>query len=282
MISLRVGSVGPAVRRMQEVLAAYLATDRLIPDGVFGANTRAALVLVQRRLGVDDDGIYGPATRAALWSAMGADPKTGVAKYQRDGVTVWNCTLDATPLTHHTSHRHRDLAEIDCVMLHSTGCRMPEYENVPAAWDRVHAHAGITHAGHIVLLQPWTLLIYHGTRLHGRTVGIEVAGNREGILGQDSTRWHGGGGPHALTEGQLSAAVVLGQMLREQLPSWRNVIAHRQTDGDREADPGAEVWQKIALPWRQNYKLGDLNGAAFGQGRRIPREWDPEKRARYW
>lgn len=62
---LRRGSRGAAVERLQQRLRArgFLQSS---PDGVFGADTEAAVKAAQRRYGLEPDGIVGPATWDAL------------------------------------------------------------------------------------------------------------------------------------------------------------------------------------------------------------------------
>ena len=68
---LTVGSAGPAVVRLQSLLAAagYAAS----PDGVFGPRTRAAVIAFQASRSLNPDGIVGPKTWRAL-QAPGAVP----------------------------------------------------------------------------------------------------------------------------------------------------------------------------------------------------------------
>ena len=62
---LRLGMRGPAVTRLQERLRSTGVFTGSI-DGVFGAQTQAAVQAAQRRLGLTPDGVVGPATWAAL------------------------------------------------------------------------------------------------------------------------------------------------------------------------------------------------------------------------
>lgn len=63
---LRQGSRGPEVAELQEKLNRAGAEPPLVPDGIFGSLTRAAVVTFQSTHGLDADGIAGPKTRAAL------------------------------------------------------------------------------------------------------------------------------------------------------------------------------------------------------------------------
>ncbi len=101
--TLRRGASGPAVRDLQEQLAAqryWLGT----PDGAFGDLTHQAVVAFQKVNGLARDGIVGPATRAALAQPAAPRPRTGggdvlevdkatqVLLWVRDGAVlhIWN------------------------------------------------------------------------------------------------------------------------------------------------------------------------------------------------
>jgi hypothetical protein len=62
---LKQGNTGNGVRRLQQSLN-WCYGYHLTEDGIFGPNTRNALVGMQRRVGTSADGIYGPNTRAAM------------------------------------------------------------------------------------------------------------------------------------------------------------------------------------------------------------------------
>jgi hypothetical protein len=64
-VTLRFGSTGPAVTRLQQRLRDRGFNPGAI-DGDFGENTLAAVKAFQRSVGLPDDGVVGPNTRAAL------------------------------------------------------------------------------------------------------------------------------------------------------------------------------------------------------------------------
>jgi peptidoglycan hydrolase-like protein with peptidoglycan-binding domain len=66
---LTVGAEGPAVRRLQEALAA-LGYDPGTPDGVFGPATRSAVMDFQRSNRLNPDGIAGERTLEAINDAL--------------------------------------------------------------------------------------------------------------------------------------------------------------------------------------------------------------------
>jgi peptidoglycan hydrolase-like protein with peptidoglycan-binding domain len=70
--TLRTGSSGPDVRRLQRILVMIKVLDFDEIDGVFGPKTDAAVRSVQEGAGLAVDGIAGPNT----WAALPADPNT--------------------------------------------------------------------------------------------------------------------------------------------------------------------------------------------------------------
>ncbi len=71
MTTLRQGSQGDPVRRLQLLLNSTLRLNpALPPDGQFGPRTQAAVVLFQQKNGLVADGIVGPRT----WEALGQRP----------------------------------------------------------------------------------------------------------------------------------------------------------------------------------------------------------------
>jgi peptidoglycan hydrolase-like protein with peptidoglycan-binding domain len=77
--TLRAGSTGPAVRRLQRALRRTPDLS-LVVDGVLGSRTDAAVRLFQGTQGLAVDGIVGPAT----WSAL---PDGGAMPELRTGST---------------------------------------------------------------------------------------------------------------------------------------------------------------------------------------------------
>ena len=69
---------------------------------------------------------------------------------------------------------------------------------------------------------------------------------------------------------------------------WLFVFAHRQSKDTRIADPGEEIWKKVAIPWMNNLGIYDRSCVKhdkeykLGSGRPIPKEWDSNRKAKYW
>ena len=171
----------------------------------------------------------------------------------------------------------RNWRSITGVMLHSTGGVLGESEE---RWGRgISAHCGITRRGKLILIHPWETMIWHGHAPSRWTIGIEIDGNPEGKPGY---HWKPGGGPHSVTESQVRACEVLLHLLTTEFAARgqriEQVLAHRQSSGQRECDPGWQVWRRIGLPWLDI--LGATCGpdgpsSTWGTGLPIPREWDP-------
>lgn len=68
---LRLGSTGPAVQELQQLLNAAGVHPPLVVDGSFGPATRAAVIWFQRAHGLDPDGVVGPRTRTVLYGREG-------------------------------------------------------------------------------------------------------------------------------------------------------------------------------------------------------------------
>jgi hypothetical protein len=60
------------------------------------------------------------------------------------------------------------------------------------------------------------------------------------------------------------------------------LVAHRQSSASRRNDPGSAVWSRIALPMSAELGLSDGGpGFKIGDGRAIPKEWDPRSKVNY-
>lgn len=67
--NLKTGSRGESVKKLQTLLN-NCNNAGLNVDGIFGKNTRAAVIAFQKNHGLVPDGIYGPATAAKLKEIM--------------------------------------------------------------------------------------------------------------------------------------------------------------------------------------------------------------------
>jgi hypothetical protein len=180
----------------------------------------------------------------------------------------------------------RDWQSIKGVTVHRTACIFGEDVE---RWKGLDAHIGVTLGGQVFILQPLTLGIWHGNGLSPFTIGIEFEGNPAGFIKANGQPyyWPQGGGPHPCTPAMEYSGVELFDFLlnefQENGAAWEGVWAHRQSSKSRESDPGVEVWQKIAMSWRE--KLGCPASQLeqhWGDGQPIPREWDSNSHHRFW
>ena len=294
---------GAAVRRWQEILLhAGYDLPKWGADGSFGDETDVATRKAQTDLKANGlytgpiDGIVGPKTMAAL------DKHTEDIKLPNEPIVSLVGDVEVHDYRHFASppknySYDREWKTISGVVLHRTACVLGEK---PERYLPVNAHIGVTMGGRIVLAHAWNKMIWHGHAPSPWTIGIEFDGNPEGKPGY---WWKPGGGPHPITDAQVAAADVLLDLLLAEFKrndqELRYIVAHRQSSDQREADPGWECWQKIALPWMERtgavpgprdghpptkgLKLPvGYAGDTWGTGLQIPREWDPRSTIPFW
>jgi peptidoglycan hydrolase-like protein with peptidoglycan-binding domain len=82
--TLKSGSTGSDVRRLQRLFVMMKSLDPTDIDGVFGPKTEAAVKSFQQGEGLAVDGIVGPQT----WGALPADPDTPLLRRGSSGPVV--------------------------------------------------------------------------------------------------------------------------------------------------------------------------------------------------
>lgn len=278
----------PAVTRLQELLGIWGFDVEC--DGWFGPVTQKAIKGFQLAQGLVVSGIATPHT----WQALQVEDEPDLLADQE---SFRPRLLDRTTL-HPLPAKHGSLRtwnDIWGVTFHQCGCLLGDR---PGRWDTLRAHIGVTRDGTVIIVNPLERIIYHGNGLNSRTIGIEIDGLHEGLLGVRRTA-PGDAGPHPLTDLQVRACdEILFPWLVGKFEAnggvWRNIHAHRQSSPTRRADPGSEIWQRIAMPWieRLHAKGGDWGSAqdggpdftmntSKGRGRPIPRDWCAGYTAKY-
>jgi hypothetical protein len=264
---------GSAVIRLQEMLD-LLGFDGGPNDGIYGPATERMVARFQESAGMKVDGICGPKTWLEIFARLNSKASRIFKMDESTGI-VDRRGLHARPKLYKCG---RYWSAITGVTMHQTGCAMPSN---PAGWDRVNAHIGITQEGIVILINDPIDFIWHAQGLSASTIGIEIEGNYQGIDGDMSTLWRGGGGPHHLNPAMIAAAERARLWIAEQFrmagEEWQSIYAHRQSKDTRIADPGEEIWKKIAIPWFWGIVgIGNLPSAEFscGSGRPIPAEWN--------
>ena len=269
---------GSAVMRLQE-FGDLLGVDHGENDGIFGPATFRVVNDLQVELGLKVDGVCGPETWSAILAKIDEEPMAFVEGiYDRRG-------MHKPPKLY---ARTREWESIAGVTLHQTGCRMPI---APKGWDRLNAHIGITRDGKVIIANDPCDMIWHAQGLSKHTIGIEIAGNYAGIDGNPNTVWKGGGVPNRLNREMMRALDRAFQWICDQFEEngrkLTGVFAHRQSAPSRIADPGSEIWQKVAMPWMDKVGIvgesrASVRDFAYKNGRPIPREWDGDSNHNYY
>ena len=174
------------------------------------------------------------------------------------------------------SHDHGKRKPPTGICLHQTACLLGER---PERWDSVGAHIGITRGGKVIWLHDFDRLVWHGNGWNQTTIGIEIDGLYAGVEGDASTVWNDPRTPHreqgmALTAEAVAAARDVIRWICQTTPSIKTIVAHRQSSGTRRSDPGQAIWQRVAIPARDELGLTTPT-LTLGTGQRIPEAWDP-------
>lgn len=184
------------------------------------------------------------------------------------------------------SDKHRDggfraWTKITGVCLHQTACNMGER---PERYDTLGAHFAVLRSGRVVWVHDMNRIVWHGNAWNAGTVGIEIDGLFEGVLGDPSTLWNDPSTKirevgQRVTPAQIVATKQLVRWICSEIAKAggeiKALVAHRQSSKDRRDDPGSEAWQAIALPLHAELSLHDGGvGFALG-GLPIPEAWDP-------
>lgn len=186
---------------------------------------------------------------------------------------------------YHSAHGEaalRPWSKITGICLHQTACLLGER---PERWDTVGAHLGVMRSGRVVWLHDFERVIWHGNNWNAGTVGIEIDGLYEGVLGDPRTVWddptttiHEKGmraTPEAIEATKQTIRWIC-SVVAKNAGDVRALVAHRQASEDRRNDPGSELWQAIALPLHAELGLHDGGlGFKLGTGSPIPEVWDP-------
>lgn len=262
---------GSAVRRVQEMLS-LIGFSAGEPDGKYGPCTEDAICAFQMRYGLEEDGIVGPLTLRALRGAATDTKAKDRGRLQPKGLVDISYS-HVPPRNMFKTRPKRDLSKIDSIVLHQTGCGMP---NTPGGWGRVNAHYGIMQDGTPIQLNPLTMSIWHAQGLSLRGIGIEIEGNYRGDEGSEWSLWAGGGPAANLNDKMTRAAQVILDDIWSHDVTPSHVYAHRQSSRMRRACPGGEIWRRIGIPLRGILDCPDEDLLeTFGKdSRTIPTSWD--------
>lgn len=141
----------------------------------------------------------------------------------------------------------------------------------------------------LVLSGPFDWHMNHGNGANGETLGVEIAGRFEGLLGDRSTLWCPDGRgtclPTRVTDdvvrGWRSALAHVVELARGEGHPLVDLFGHRQSSETRRSDPGEFLWEQVAIPLADEVGLKIHPDRVWGSGRPLPQQWDPLASAKY-
>lgn len=197
----------------------------------------------------------------------------------------------------------RDPSTITTVVIHQTACVFGASQAAinAAGGDRelaiarrslnVAAH-GVSFEGFYALPNPLLWYVWHANALNEPSLGLEIEGTFPGLMDDPTTAarediastW--GGKPMRMSELRVEAArACLKHMVDEARKlgcpiEW--IKAHRQSSATRRSDPGQEPWERVVLEYATK-ELGLKTDTKYviGDGRMIPKSWDPDGMGSY-
>ena len=176
---------------------------------------------------------------------------------------------DRTHLTPKSKRiRSRDPKTVYALVLHQMAFSRG---NDPSKYDKVTAHYAILPDGKILQLHPVSAYLYASNGFNRGSVAVEFAGNFPNTRGrcwqQDKY------GCHTLTAAQIEAGRYLVQHLISSI-GLTHILAHRQSSGTRENDPGPAIWYYVGQWAIDKHGLKDGGpGFKIGSGNPIPSAW---------
>lgn len=142
---------------------------------------------------------------------------------------------------------------------------------------RVNAHCTVFDEGAAVLAYPLRNYVQHGNGANATSIGIEIEGLYNGLPGGERPE------PTEVTiqTARDACSWIVSEAAKEGI-AILGVVAHRQYSGDRRADPGWAIWQRIAIEHCEHVLgLSPMPTLTDRKGRPIPREWDARQSAAY-
>jgi peptidoglycan hydrolase-like protein with peptidoglycan-binding domain len=281
------------IRRIQSLLNRRAGL-RLPENGVMGVETRAAIRDFRRREGLPGSGAIEPPPESAPVESPFAEPEpepepqaasdndapadqefdflvdainkvTGTASDLMARTRIEDRTASGTK-----SNRkgNRDIKKVYALVLHQTAFSRGNHSN---KYDGVNSHFVILPNGKILQLHPVTALLWSSNGFNAGSVAVEFVGNFPNTKGKcwEAKKF----GCHQVTPEQIEAGRFLIRHLIRTI-GLTHVLAHRQSNKNRENDPGPDIWYHVGQWAIENLGLKD-GGPGFraGDGNPLPEEW---------
>jgi N-acetyl-anhydromuramyl-L-alanine amidase AmpD len=180
----------------------------------------------------------------------------------------------------------RTWSDVRGITLHQTACVLGTRDE---RWDTLGAHFGVMRSGRVVWLHDLNKVVWHAQGWSQQCIGIEIDGLFPGdaehnVWDNPQTSIHEQATP--LLDVQVTATLQLIRWLYTEVQrnggGLKVLGAHRQAYAERRDDPGAEIWQRIALPASSELGLNDGGpGFKIGTGRAIPHTWNATRTESY-
>jgi hypothetical protein len=189
----------------------------------------------------------------------------------------------------------RDPKTVCGVTVHQTACVFGPAADPNKKHKRamgIPAQAVAFRDGVYVITAPLLWYLYHGNSLNAPTLGLEIEGMYPGLLDDpttvaredEKTTWGGKATPlDDLTIATARAALrfLVEEGRKEGMP-LEFVYAHRQSNDNKPSDPGQGIWEHVVLDYAVKVLgLKTQPQRAFGDGRPIPKQWEPGAKAAY-
>ena len=177
-------------------------------------------------------------------------------------------------LTAKSDRRHRkgrrDPKTAYALVLHQMACCFSPQDPLQR-FLTIGSHFAIAKDGRILQLHPISALVWASNHFNERSVAVEFAGNFPNVTG----KWWKGKeyGSNRPTPAQIDAGRYLVRYLM-RVNGLTHILAHRQSSGTRENDPGPDIWYNVGQWAVDTLGLKDGGpGFKVGTGNPIPTEW---------
>ena len=164
----------------------------------------------------------------------------------------------------------RDPKKVHALVLHQMACCF-KVKDPLTRFLKMAPHFAILPDGRILQLHPILALTGASNGFNAGSVAVEFAGNFPDTRGK---WWHGPqNGMNKVTPAQIEAGRYLVRYLISTM-GLKTILAHRQSSGTRDNDPGPDIWFNVGQWAIDTLGLKDGGpGFKVGRGKAIPDVW---------